>query len=135
MPIVVDTGVLFALFDRSDRWHERARGFLATHRELLLVPATVLPETAYLLRQLGGPARERLVVAAVASGELTVEDLSRPDAARALELMAAHPEIGFVDASVVAIAERLKITRLFTTDRRHFASVRPRHVEAFALLP
>jgi hypothetical protein len=40
-----------------------------------------------------------------------------------------------VNAAVIAIAERLEISRIATVDRRHFAVVRPRHVEAFTLLP
>ena len=43
--------------------------------------------------------------------------------------------LGFVDARVVAIAERIGAVRVHTLDRRHFDLVRPRHVEAFTLLP
>jgi predicted nucleic acid-binding protein len=42
--------------------------------------------------------------------------------------------IGFVDATVVGLAERLKISRM-TTDRRDFSIVRPRHCKGFELLP
>jgi predicted nucleic acid-binding protein len=44
-------------------------------------------------------------------------------------------EIGFVDATVVAIAERLKIRRILTTDRRDFSLIQPRHCKQFELLP
>jgi hypothetical protein len=43
--------------------------------------------------------------------------------------------LGFVDASVIAIAERVGATRIFTLDRRDFSLVRPRHTEAFEILP
>lgn len=43
--------------------------------------------------------------------------------------------LGTTDASVVAVAERLKITDVATLDRRHFAVVRPNHVDALTLLP
>jgi len=43
--------------------------------------------------------------------------------------------LGSVDASVVAVAERLGVTMVMTIDRRHFTVVRPRHVDAFTLLP
>ena len=46
------------------------------------------------------------------------------------ELMPLH-----VDASLVAVAERLKLKSLVTTDRRDFRRVRPKHVAAFDLLP
>lgn len=43
--------------------------------------------------------------------------------------------LGLVDASVVAVAERLGITQIATLDHRHFRVVRPRHIDAFELLP
>jgi uncharacterized protein len=43
--------------------------------------------------------------------------------------------MGFVDLSIVSVAERLKIATIATTDRAHFARVRPKHVAAFRLVP
>ena len=42
---------------------------------------------------------------------------------------------GTTDASVVAVADRLRLTDVATLDRRHFTVVRPRHVDALTLLP
>jgi uncharacterized protein len=47
----------------------------------------------------------------------------------------AGSRVDFVDASVMAIAERLGARRIYTLDRRDFSLVQPRHVEAFELLP
>jgi predicted nucleic acid-binding protein len=43
--------------------------------------------------------------------------------------------LGIVDAAVIAIAERLRLTEIATLDHRHFNVVRPKHVQAFTLLP
>jgi hypothetical protein len=43
--------------------------------------------------------------------------------------------LGLVDASVVTIAERLSIATIATLNHRDFSVVRPRHVEAFELVP
>jgi predicted nucleic acid-binding protein len=43
--------------------------------------------------------------------------------------------ICFFDASVVAIAERLKIIGILATDHRHFAAIKPQHCKEFTLLP
>jgi predicted nucleic acid-binding protein len=43
--------------------------------------------------------------------------------------------LGAADASVIAVAERLKTTRIATLDHRHFRAVRPAHCDAFELLP
>lgn len=135
MPLLVDTGPLYALADADDAWHARVRDFLDGKGELLLVPVTVLPEVTYLLRGRLGPDVERRFVESLASAELTVEDLRLDDLERVAELLVAYPDIGFVDATVVAMAERLRLGAILTTDRRHFAPIRPRHRPAFELLP
>ncbi len=47
----------------------------------------------------------------------------------------ADAELDFVDVAIVAIAERLAITRIFTLDQRDFRMIRPRHTDHFDLLP
>ncbi|MBI2322602.1 MAG: VapC toxin family PIN domain ribonuclease, partial [Chloroflexi bacterium] len=91
----------------------------------------------YLLNTYLGPPAERQLLAACVRGELVVEPVEATDLQRALQLLETYAEanIGFVDAAVVAVAERLRIPRVLTTDRRHFALVRPRHCAALELLP
>jgi predicted nucleic acid-binding protein len=74
---------------------------------------------------------------AIAEGELRLEDLERNDYARTSELVTIYADLplGMVDASVVAVAERLDVREVATIDHRHFSVVRPRHVDAFTLLP
>ncbi len=135
--ILVDTGPLYAMADRDDDWHTRIVTFLTHSRDDLIVPVAVLPEAAYLLAAHLGPDAEQKLVQAVVNGELTLESLTVQDLPRILELLSryAAAEIGFVDAAVVATAERLRISRILTTDRRDFSLIRPRHCKAFELLP
>ena len=137
MPILVDTGPIYALADRDDDHHEAVTNFLSRNRELLIVPVTVLPEACYLLRKLLGRDAEGSLVRSVAAGELRLERVDHADLRRIDELLAQYGSSGldFVDSSVVAVAERLAITQVLTVDRRHFGMVRPRHCSAFALLP
>ena len=135
MPLLLDTGPLYALADADDAWHAPVRDFLAARREVLLVPVTVLPEVAYLLASRLGEAVERRFVASLAARELTIEDLKAADVERCRDLLDRYPQLGFVDATVVAMAERLRLPAIVTTDRRHFAPVRPAHRPAFELLP
>lgn len=131
----MDTGALYALADSDDAWHERMRAFIEEEPRILLVPVTVLPETAYLLRSRLGPEAENLFIESVAAGELSLEGLKSSDVARSADLMKRYEFLGFVDASIVAIAERLRLAALVTTDRRDFRRVRPKHLKAFELLP
>jgi hypothetical protein len=135
MPLLLDTGAIYALADADDDWHEPMRGFVAAGRQPLLAPCTVITEAAYLIRTRLGPPVEREFAESVAAGELGVENLSPADWARCAELLGQYGFLGLVDASLVAIAERLKLKSLVTTDRRDFSRVRPRHVRSFELLP
>jgi predicted nucleic acid-binding protein len=70
-------------------------------------------------------------------GELDVEGPNRDDFARMAELVETYADfpLGGTDASVVALAERLRAPIILTLDRRHFGAITPRHCEAFELLP
>lgn len=135
MALLLDTGVLYALADEDDDWHERSCALLQKRPDVLLVPQTVLPEAAYLLRLRLGALAELAFVRSIAAGELSIQALTSRDFERIAAVMAQYPDIGFVDASVVAIAERLRLRTIATTDRRHFRKIRPVHVKAFELVP
>lgn len=135
--VLVDTGILYALANRKDNWHERAVAFVEGFVGKLSVPSTVIPEAAYLLNTYLGQHAEAVFLQSLLDGEMTVEQVTMADLARASELLKEYADanIGLVDASVIALAERLKISRILTTDRRHFGMVRPKHCQAFELLP
>jgi predicted nucleic acid-binding protein len=71
------------------------------------------------------------------TGAYHVEDVDQADYRRVRELcdQYADSDIGFVDAAVLAITERLREPKLATLDKRHFGLLRPRHVRALQLLP
>ena len=100
-------------------------------------PVTILAEVTYLLQTRIGPVAEEAFVRAIADGEFAIEPLDDDDLPRIADIMHAYRDLplGFVDASVVAIAERLEAREILTTDRKHFGVVRPRHVRALSLLP
>ncbi len=135
MPVLLDTGVVYALADRDDEWHERCVAYIRGLREPVLTTISVIPEAAYLIRERLGRRAELGLIRSIADRELDVEDLSDADWARTVELMSKYPDIGFVDASVVTVAERLRLTSIATTDRRHFAPITPRHRASFELRP
>ena len=135
--VVADTGALYALIDRSDAWHARVVAWWERNRQPVVVPVSVLPEVTYLLQTRIGADAELAFVRAVAAGEFTIEALEPHDLDRVAEVMDAYADfpLGFVDASIVAIAERLETREVLTTDRRHFSAVRPRHARGFQLVP
>jgi predicted nucleic acid-binding protein len=135
---LADTGAVYALIDQSDAWHASILNWWRKATDTILLPVTVLPEVSYLLRNRIGPAAEEAFLSSVASGEFFVEPLDTiPDTRRASSLIAAHRDsgLGFVDATIVAMAERLGVTEILTTDRSHFSTVQPAHVPEFTLIP
>lgn len=137
MAVLVDTGVLLSAADTDEPRHHECAVLLRRHHGQLTVAAPVLPETAWLIESRLGPAAEARFLRLVTAGELRVVDLDIDDYRRCVELIEQYTDLGLglVDASVVAVAERLKITALATLNRRDFNVVRPRHVSAFELLP
>ncbi len=135
--IVADTGALYALVDASDAWHKRVVEWWRGNADQVVVPATVLPEVTYLLQQRIGVEAEIAFVRAVADGEFTVEHLDDTDVDRAVAVMEKYEDlaVGFIDATIVAIAERVDATTVLTTDRRHFGTIRPRHARGFRIVP
>lgn len=135
--LVVDTGSLYAAADRTDRHHRESADLLEGETGHLFVPILVVAEVAYLLAGRLGADAENRFLAALAAGEFLVEPVRASDWGRILELVTTYRDLdlGTVDASVVATAERLGVTRIATLDRRHFPVVRPAHVPAFELLP
>jgi predicted nucleic acid-binding protein len=135
--IIVDTGILLAVANRTDRWHTRAVEVLIAHRHEMVVPAPVVIETAWLLaRELGNTA-EAGFVGAAGRGEFRIVDLTAVDYQRASEILATRADnnFGLVDACVMAIAERHHATTIATVNPRDFRIVRPAHCDAYTLIP
>jgi predicted nucleic acid-binding protein len=101
------------------------------------VPTLVLTEVAHLVATRLGWQPEVRLLGDLAAGNFTLEPIHARDLIRIAELVAQYHDLplGTVDASVVAAAERLDVTELATTDRRHFGIVRPAHADVFNLLP
>lgn len=135
--VVVDTSALYALADRGDGAHRSVRTALRREREAVIVPQVVLPEVCYLLNTRGGPAAERAFLEGLASSDWILEPLTDADFNRAIAVLNTYRDanVGFVDAALVAVAERLGVTRIYTLDRRDFSVIRPAHADRFVVLP
>lgn len=122
MSILLDTGIVYAYYDRDDTWHTRARALVEREQRGLILPAPVIPEVDHLLgNRLGGRSRQTFY-AGIVEGYYLVADLQRDGYARVAEVNRRFDELelGFVDAAIVVLAEALGLRRVATTDRRHF---------------
>ncbi len=102
-----------------------------------LLPTLVTVEIAYLIRRdLGANALAKFV-ADLAEPRYDLVEPTAADYERAAAILRqyADAQIDFVDATIAAMAQRLNITRILTLDQRHFRLFRPRHCDAFELIP
>lgn len=125
MAVILDTGIIFAYYDRSDSWHQRAVGLIESERGPLIVPGPVLPELDHLLGRFLGKKARHLLYSALSEGHYFVADVPREAYPRieAIDRQFADLDLGFVDSSIVAIAESLGLFRIATTDRRDFEAL------------
>jgi uncharacterized protein len=135
--LILDTGPVYASLDRRDRDHRRCPRLIDDAGEDLVIPSPVLPEVDYLVSARMGVAPMLALLQDVEQGAYQVEDLLADDYRRVRELMDRYSDLdlGFVDASVLVIAERLGEAKVATLDRRHFSTVPLRHTDALMLLP
>lgn len=135
--LLVDTGVLFAAADADEPRHRDCADLLRSRRAELVVVAPVVAESAWLIEDRLGPGAEARFLRLVARGDLRVLDLTVSDYERCIELVEQYADLGlgFVDASIVAVAERERIADVATLNHRDFRAVRPHHIESFELLP
>lgn len=136
MTALLDTGFLLAVIDADDSLHGACTSALEAESAPLF-PDIVLPELAYLiLRELGYPALTTFL-RSVANGELVQVKSTPQDLERAAEVLEKYSDnrVDFVDCAIVAMAERLNLTKILTVDRRHFTIFRPRHCDYFEISP
>jgi predicted nucleic acid-binding protein len=135
--LILDTGPLYASLDRSDADHARCRALIESSNESLIVPSPVLVEVDYWINRRLHPGVLVALLTDIEAGAYVVADLEPADYRRVRELCdrSSDSDIGFVDAAVMALVERLGESKLATLDRRHFGTLRPRHRESIELLP
>lgn len=119
------------------RDHGACAALLLEYRGSLVATVPVIIETAWFIEDRHGPARESEFLQLVTSGAVQAIDLTLEDWGRCVELIDTYAtlRLGAVDASVIAVAERLKLTDIATMNGRDFYAVRPKHCAPFTLLP
>ncbi len=117
MAALIDSNFLLATIFPNDENHAKALAATKNseiRRAIILAP--VLQEFFYIV---------------------TIRPLIERDFQRMLEIMEkyASAEFDYTDTAIMAVAERLNITDIYTFDRRDFQVFRPRHCDDLRLLP
>lgn len=135
MIAIVDAGPLYAAADQPDQHHQASINILSSTDYQFFVPILAAAEAIYLVGSRLGPLAEALFIEGLL--DLNVSAPTVSEWTRIAELIRTYRSfpLGAADASVVALAERMKSDLLITFDQRHFRAMRPAHVQAFKLLP
>jgi predicted nucleic acid-binding protein len=139
--VIADTGGLLRALARTPAGRPSFPEYerILTSASAVIVPGLVLAEVDYFLRA-DRKAMRRLVAEIFDPSTRYEYELPLPsDIARALELDAKFEnlDLGVVDGTVAAVAERRRIYRVLTSDRRDFSALRvgPHLTRALELLP
>lgn len=137
MAALLDVSFLVAAADASDMNHDAARAWLRRVDEPLLVGAMSLAEADLVLQAAIGPRATLALLDSVARGQVRVVAPSDADLARAGELLGERAEHRprLSDAVLVATADRLRVSRIATFDRRPLAVLRGPGQRGAALEP
>lgn len=140
-PIIADTGGLLRALARTPAGRPSFPEYerILTSAAAVIVPGLVLAEVDYFLRA-ERRAMRRLIAEIFDPATRYEYELPLPtDITRALELDAKFEglALGLVDGTVAAVAERRRVYRVLTSDRRDFGAIRvgPRLTRALDLLP
>lgn len=132
---IVDSGPLVAAANSADPAYRACLAALKSPGLRLVIPALCVAEATYLIHSYRGSATEARFLRGLEGFD--VQAPLAQDWRRIGELVEQYADLplGGTDASVIALAERLRTEIVITLDRRHFGVVRPRHCERLRLLP
>jgi len=134
---ILDTSFLLALTDSNDKNHNRVLSIARQLRDPLILPIPVLPEICYLLASRLSYGVMRRFLQDLVNSTTVFEPITAVDLQRINEILEQYADsrLDFVDATIVTIAERKKITRILSLDRRDYSMIRPKHCTYFEILP
>jgi len=132
---LLDTGVLVALMDQSEKKHDLCVGFLEDFQGELLTTEPVLTEAIHLL---GYSVKAQLCcIEFLLDEEVTIVPQSAQSLSRVAVLMEKYQDIpmDFADATLVVLAEETGIREVLTLDIRGFHVYRIHGRKHFKVLP
>ncbi len=115
--ILIDSGPLIALFDRSDKYHQASTAFIKKNHSELITTLASITEVMHLLDFSRDAQADFL--SWVDAGAVSVETITTDDFQRIRELMAKYSDLpmDFADACLVFVGEKININKVATIDR------------------
>ncbi len=135
--ILIDSSFLYALSDPTDQYRQAARAFAVREKSFRVIPDVALTEVTHILNRRIGHRAMITFLKTLTASDAQLEPVTMDDVKRAHSIMAQYSDshFDFVDCCIMALSERLNITRVCTFDRRDFSIFRPAHCDYLELLP
>jgi predicted nucleic acid-binding protein len=133
--LLLDTGALVSLLDRSQTHHHRCRTFFEAWSGPVVSTEAVLTEATHLLASVDGGMTAS--VDFFLEGGAVIVPSTPASLKRVRALLAKYVDLpmDFADATLVALAEELNSTLVFTTDRKDFTVYRVKDRKPFRIVP
>lgn len=132
-PVLLDTGCIVALLDRSERNHARCAAAVEEVAAPLVTCEAVIAEACWLLRDVRGAADAVLENVEAGVFEIPFRIVGASRGVRALMKQYGRVPMDFADACLVQLADELGSGRILTLDS-DFAVYRWRKNRRFELL-
>lgn len=133
--LLLDTGALVSLLDRSQKHHQLCARFFGEWERPVVSTEAVLTEATHLLGGLKGG--RQACVDFFLSGAALLVPATKASLRRSRDLVNQYADLpmDYADATLVVLAEELGTNLVFTTDRRDFGVYRIKGRRRFDILP
>lgn len=132
--MLLDTGPLVAVLDAADQWHRQCVDLWASVADRCLTTEAIVTEASHLVGRAGATS---LPLDLLLAARIPVVSLERAGHEHAVRLMQRHRDVpmDYADATLVVVADALRIDTVFTMDRRGFRTYRRAAGTGFEILP
>ena len=115
--ILIDSGPLIALFDSSDKYHEKSVDFIKTNKYPLITTLASITETLHLLDFNRNAQIDFLEW--ISRGAVEIHNIENNDFKRLKDLTEKYRDLpmDFADSCLVYMAEKFNINTIATIDR------------------
>lgn len=136
MQVLIDTSAVISIIDKSHNLHKKIKELVLVEENLYIIPSTVIVEVCQLLKYKFDSSVEISFLKEIIKTIFLMESVKYQDMSRILEILIKYKDlnIGYVDSSIVAMAERLKTNKILTLDKKHFSVVIPSGFKYFDIL-
>lgn len=115
--ILIDSGPLIALFDASDKYHNKAVDFIKSNKYPLVTTIASITETLHLLNFNRNAQID--FIEWVHQGAVKIQNIENDDFGRIKDLTEKYRDLpmDFADSCLVYLAEKLSLNKIATIDR------------------